>query len=242
MVTDYKQVMKDRTTGSEIFGAWMKDVTCRTVAGFRNQWPNKVPKDRRGAGVRQKKNLSKSISSKEIRTRLRLTSHGSSVLNVSKFDGLWTVGFDWNSEKPPHVYTRRKITRTKQHRRSKSWDWQGGGQPSAFLKFFFDTLSCSADPVDPPSLWNDLSFKLHYCVIRQCQDRLVQLQRSRTPFNTPSSHIHTTSWSTTQPAYSSQPNRHRSPHIHPPTQNTYSLILVSQPASISPYTHPTHSL
>jgi len=29
MVTDYKQVMRDRTTGSEIFGVWMKDVTCR---------------------------------------------------------------------------------------------------------------------------------------------------------------------------------------------------------------------
>jgi len=36
-------------------------------------------------------------------------------------------------------------------------------------------------------------------VIRQCQDRLVQLQRSHTPSNTPSSYIHTTSWSTTQP-------------------------------------------
>jgi len=28
MVTDYKQVARDRTTGSEIFGAGMKDVTC----------------------------------------------------------------------------------------------------------------------------------------------------------------------------------------------------------------------
>jgi len=27
-LTDYKQVMRDRTTGSEIFGAGMKDVTC----------------------------------------------------------------------------------------------------------------------------------------------------------------------------------------------------------------------
>ena len=43
------------------------------------------------------------------------------------------------------------------------------------------------------------------------------------------------------PPYSPRPNRRRSPHIHPPTQNTYSLILVSKPASISPYTHPTHS-
>ena len=94
IVTDYKQVMKDRTTGSEIFGAGMKDVTCRSVARFRNPWPNKVPKDRRGPGVRQKKNLSKSNSSKEIRTRLRLTSHGSSVLNLSKFDESRTVGFD----------------------------------------------------------------------------------------------------------------------------------------------------
>ena len=58
MVTDYKQVMKDRTTGSQTFGAGMKDVTCRSVARFRNPWPNKVPKDRRGPGVRQKKNLS----------------------------------------------------------------------------------------------------------------------------------------------------------------------------------------
>ena len=36
MVTDYKQVMKDRTTGSETLGAGMKDVTCRSVARFRN--------------------------------------------------------------------------------------------------------------------------------------------------------------------------------------------------------------
>ena len=35
MVTEYKQVMRDRTTRSEIFGAWMKDVTCRTVARFK---------------------------------------------------------------------------------------------------------------------------------------------------------------------------------------------------------------
>ena len=28
MVMDYKQVMRDRTTGSEIFCAGMKDVTC----------------------------------------------------------------------------------------------------------------------------------------------------------------------------------------------------------------------
>jgi len=98
MVTDYKQVMRDRTTGSEIFGAWMKDVTCRTVARFRKPWPNKVPKDRRGAGVKQKKRLSKTNSSKEIQTRLRLTSHGPSVLNLSKFDESRTVGFDWSSE------------------------------------------------------------------------------------------------------------------------------------------------
>ena len=36
MVTDYKQVMKDRTTESETLGAGMKDVTCRSVARFRN--------------------------------------------------------------------------------------------------------------------------------------------------------------------------------------------------------------
>jgi len=36
-------------------------------------------------------------------------------------------------------------------------------------------------------------------VITQCQDRLVQLQCSHTPSNTPFSHILTTSWSTTQP-------------------------------------------
>jgi len=36
MVTDYKQVMKYRTTGSETLGAGMKDVTCRSVARFRN--------------------------------------------------------------------------------------------------------------------------------------------------------------------------------------------------------------
>ena len=36
MVTHYKQVMKDRTTGSETLGAGMKDVTCRSVARFRN--------------------------------------------------------------------------------------------------------------------------------------------------------------------------------------------------------------
>jgi len=112
MVTDYKQVMRDRTTGSEIFGAWMQDVTCQTVARFRNPWPNKVPKDRRGAGVKQKnlKNLSKMNSSKEIRTTLRLTGHGSSVLNLSKFDESRIVGFDWSSREPPHENTRRKIT------------------------------------------------------------------------------------------------------------------------------------
>jgi len=108
MVTDYKQVMKDRTTGSETLGAGMKDVTCRSVARFRNPWPNKVPKDRRGAGVRQKKNLSKTNSSKEIRTSLRLTSHGSSVLNLSKIDDSRTVGFDWSSRRPPYVNTRRR--------------------------------------------------------------------------------------------------------------------------------------
>jgi len=43
------------------------------------------------------------------------------------------------------------------------------------------------------------------------------------------------------PPYSPRPNQRQSPHIHPPTQNTYSLILVSLPASISPFTHPTHS-
>jgi len=89
MVTDYKQVMRDRTTESEIFGAWVKDVTCRSVARFRNPWPNKVPKDRRGTGVTQKKNLFKTNSSKEIQTRLRLTSHGSSVLNLSKINESW---------------------------------------------------------------------------------------------------------------------------------------------------------
>ena len=98
MVTDYKQVMRDRTTRSEIFGAWMKDVTCRTVARFRTPWPNKVPKDRMGAGVKQTKNLFKTNSSKEIRTRFRLTSHGSSGLNLSKFDESRTTGFDWSSE------------------------------------------------------------------------------------------------------------------------------------------------
>ena len=36
-------------------------------------------------------------------------------------------------------------------------------------------------------------------MFRQCQDHLIQLQHSHTPSNTPSSNIHTTSWSTTQP-------------------------------------------
>ena len=37
-------------------------------------------------------------------------------------------------------------------------------------------------------------------MIRKCQDRLVQLQSSNTPSNTPSSHVRTTSWFATQPA------------------------------------------
>jgi len=36
MTTDYKQVMRDRTTGSEIFGAGTKDVNCRSVQRVRN--------------------------------------------------------------------------------------------------------------------------------------------------------------------------------------------------------------
>jgi len=52
MVTDYKQVMRDRTTGSQMFGAGMKDVTDWSVQRFRNPWPNKVLKDCRRAGVK----------------------------------------------------------------------------------------------------------------------------------------------------------------------------------------------
>ena len=38
-----------------------------------------------------------------------------------------------------HFDTRTRRT-IKQDRRSKSWGWQGGGQPSAFLKFFLTTV------------------------------------------------------------------------------------------------------
>ena len=44
-------------------------------------------------------------------------------------------------------------------------------------------------PRQPTLSMKWLSFKLHYCVCRQCQDRLAQLQRSHTPSNLPSSHI-----------------------------------------------------
>ena len=44
------------------------------------------------------------------------------------------------------------------------------------------------------------------------------------------------------PPYSPRPNRRQSPHIHPPPLKIHTaIVLVSQPASISPYTHPTHS-
>ena len=58
-------------------------------------------------------------------------------------------------------------------------------------------------------------------MLRQCHDRLMQLQRSHTPSNTPSSNIHTTSWSTTQPV-SITPHAPRShiPHsIQQPLHN-----------------------
>jgi len=52
MDTEYKKVKRDWTKGSEISGAGTKDVTCWSVQRVRNPWPNKVPKDRTGAGVR----------------------------------------------------------------------------------------------------------------------------------------------------------------------------------------------
>ena len=102
MVMDYKKVMRDQTTRSEISGAWVKDITCQSLPRFRNPWPNKVPKDHRGTGIRQKKNPFKRNSPKEIQTRLRLTSHGSSVLNLSKINKSWTIGFDWKVYKTIH--------------------------------------------------------------------------------------------------------------------------------------------
>jgi len=44
---------------------------------------------------------------------------------------------DW-FEGSQHFDTRTK-RKIKQDRGSKSWGWQGGGQPSAFLKFFLTT-------------------------------------------------------------------------------------------------------
>jgi len=206
MVTDYKQVMRDRTTGSEIFGAWMKDITCWTVARFRNPWPNKVFKDRRRAGVRQKKNLSKTNSSKEIRTRLRLTSHGSSVLNLSKFDESWTVGFDWSSEKSQHENTRRKMTRTKQHRRSKSWGWQGGCQLLAFLKFFLTPSAVQLTPSTHPLY--EMIWVSNYTTVWSGSVKTASC-RCSVPTPLPIHHPHTY----TRP-HSRRHNQSRSPHMH----------------------------
>ena len=179
-------------------------------------------------------------------------------------------------------------TITKQDRRSKRWGWQGGGQPSAFLKFFLTPSAVQLTSSTHP-LYEMIEFQitLSHCVCRQCQDRLAQLQRSHTPSNLPSSHIlcnptgvdpltytlpsNAPPCSPPKNVFEMQENinhnartRHDSPiPISPtntysltlryptgvdlptypptPTHNTYSLFLVSLPASIFPYTHPTHN-
>jgi len=73
----------------------------------------------------------------------------------TKHEPLVLIEVQWNLK---HFDTRRKGT-LKQDRGSKSWGWQGGGQPSPFLKFFLTPSVVQLTPSTHP-LYEMIEFQV----------------------------------------------------------------------------------